>query len=91
VRSDSAAPLMASSDHCTKSSPIFNSSETAVGPVTRAQRGIHRPHVYTDGTIKYGKHGFLTSSGEPYSIDDALEDKNWKNAMDLEYDALIKK
>jgi hypothetical protein len=45
-------------------------------PTTRAQRGIHRPRVYTDGTIRYGKHGFLTQNGEPYSIDDALADTN---------------
>jgi hypothetical protein len=60
------------------------------GPTTRAKKGIHRPWVYTDGTVRYGKHGFLTHSGEPYSIDDALVDKNWKIAMDSEYDALMK-
>jgi hypothetical protein len=43
---------------------------------TRAQRGIHQPRVYTDDTIRYGKHGFLTQSGEPYSVDDALADTN---------------
>jgi hypothetical protein len=59
-------------------------------PTTRAQRGIHRPRVYTDGTIRYGKHCFLTQSGEPYSVEDALADTNWKNAMNLEYGALIK-
>jgi hypothetical protein len=68
---------------------IENSNDDS-RPTTRAQRGIHRPRVYTDGTIRYGKHGFLTQSGEPYSVDDALADTNWKNAMDLEYGALIK-
>jgi hypothetical protein len=53
-----------------------------IGPTTRAKKGIHRPRVYTDGMVRYGKHGFLTHSGEPYSIDDALVDKNWKIAMD---------
>jgi len=43
--------------------------------------------VYTDGTVKYG---FLTSTGEPCSVDEALGDKNWKAAMDLEYEALMK-
>jgi hypothetical protein len=56
----------------------------------QGQKGIHRPRVYTDGTVRYGKHSFLTYSGEPYSIDDALADKNWKIAMDSEYDALMK-
>jgi hypothetical protein len=68
---------------------IENSNDDS-RPATRAQRGIHRPRVYTDGTIRYGKHGFLTQSGEPYSVDDALADTNWKNAMDLEYGALMK-
>jgi hypothetical protein len=43
--------------------------------------------VYTDGTIRYG---FFTSSGEPQNINESLGDKNWKNAMDLEYSALMK-
>jgi hypothetical protein len=60
------------------------------GPTTRAKKGIHRPQIYTDGTVKYGKQGFLTHSGEPYFIDDTLADKNWKIAMDSEYDASMK-
>jgi hypothetical protein len=68
---------------------IENSNDDS-RPTTRAQRGIHRPRVYTDGTIRYSKHDFLTQSGEPYSVDDALADTNWKNAMDLEYGALMK-
>jgi hypothetical protein len=42
---------------------------------------------YTYGTIKYG---FLAASGEPSNLEDALHDKNWKHAMDDEYEALIK-
>jgi hypothetical protein len=59
-------------------------------PATRAQHGIHRPKVYTDGTVRYDKHILLTTSGEPTSIDEALDDKNWKKTMDLEFDALVK-
>jgi hypothetical protein len=59
-------------------------------PTTRAQRGIRQPRIYTDGTIRYGKYGFLTSSGEPHSLDDALANSNWRHAMNLEYDALMK-
>jgi hypothetical protein len=60
-------------------SPTFiEKSNDDLRPTTRAQRGIHRPQVYTDDTIRYGKHGFLTQSGEPYSVDDALADTNWK-------------
>jgi hypothetical protein len=65
-------------------------SDATTRPVTRAQKGIHRPRVYIDGTVRYGKHGFLTHCDEPYSVDDALADKHWKNVMDLEYDALVK-
>jgi len=55
--------------------------------MTRLQAGIRKPKVYTDGTIRYG---FFTSSGEPQNINEALGDKNWKNAMDLEYSTLMK-
>jgi hypothetical protein len=59
-------------------------------PVTRAQRGINHPKVYTDGTVRYDKHAFLTNTGDPTSIDEAIGDKNWKATMDLEFDALMK-
>jgi hypothetical protein len=50
-------------------------------PKTRLQSEIRKQKVYTDGTIKYG---CFTSTGEPQSLDEALDDKNWKQAMDLE-------
>lgn len=56
-------------------------------PKTRQQSGIRKPKIYTDGTVRYG---YFTSSGEPQSLNEALENKNWKNAMDLEYSALMK-
>ena len=56
-------------------------------PVTRSQHGIRKEKVYTDGTVKYG---MLTSSGEPYDLTEALQNKNWKEAMLSEYDALMK-
>jgi hypothetical protein len=62
------------------------SSDDDARPVTRAQRGIHQPRIYTDGTVKYSKHG----DDEPVSVEDALGDTNWKHAMDLEYDDLMK-
>jgi histone deacetylase 1/2 len=55
--------------------------------MTRLQAGTRKPKVYTDGTIRYG---FFTSSGEPQNINEALGDENWKNAMDVEYSALMK-
>jgi hypothetical protein len=56
-------------------------------PRTRLQSGIRKEKVYTDGTVKYS---LLSSTGEPYNIVEALEDSNWKQAMDTEYNALMK-
>jgi hypothetical protein len=53
---------------------------------TRLQSGIRKEKVYTDGIIKYG---FLAVSGEPRNLDEALSDKNWKDAMDYEYKVLL--
>ena len=36
------------------------------------------------------KRAFLTTTGEPLNLDDALANKNWKEAMDSEYNALMK-
>nr|ABA94335.1 retrotransposon protein, putative, Ty1-copia subclass [Oryza sativa Japonica Group] len=49
-------------------------------------RGIRKEKVYTDDTLRYN---FLTTSGEPHDLDEALSNHNWKNAMDLEYNALM--
>jgi histone deacetylase 1/2 len=43
--------------------------------------------VYTDGTVRYG---CLTTTGEPVDLQEALSNKDWKNAMDTEYMALIR-
>jgi hypothetical protein len=53
---------------------------------TRLQIGIQRPKVYTDGTFWYG---CFTSTREPQGLDEALHDRNWKQAMDVEYSALM--
>lgn len=55
-------------------------------PVTHLQRGIRKQKVYTDGTVRYG---MLTTTGEPQNLDEALTDKNWKDAMDAEFTALL--
>ena len=59
-------------------------------PGTRLSKGIRQPRVYKDGTIRYDRLGLFTASGEPQFLQEALEDKNWKHAMDLEYSALMK-
>jgi hypothetical protein len=53
-------------------------------------KGIRQPQVYKDGTIRYDRLGLFTASGEPQFLQEALEDKNWKHVMDLEYSALMK-
>lgn len=57
-------------------------------PTTRAQHGIRKPKVYTNGTVRY--NGFFTTTGEPSNLDEAFSDSNWKRAMDCEHMALIK-
>ena len=58
----------------------------------RSQSGIVREKTYTDGTIRYDKvkRAFLTSTGEPIHLHDALASQEWKKAMDTEYEALMK-
>jgi hypothetical protein len=66
-----------------------NSQELSLSmrPHTRLQSGIRKEKVYTDEMIMYG---CFTSSGEPQNLGEAVSDKNWKDAMDSEYTALMK-
>ena len=59
---------------------------------TRSRSGIVKEKQYNDGTIRYDKvkRAFLTTTGEPIHLHDALANKDWKEAMDNEYDALMK-
>jgi hypothetical protein len=50
------------------------------------QKGIRHPKKYTDGTVRYG---MLSSTGEPCTLTEALDDENWSNAMNEEYKALM--
>lgn len=72
--------------------PGPSTTSTAVAapqrPVTRSQHGIVKPKIYTDGTIRYGQ--LATTSEGPLDLQSALADKNWKQAMDIEFDALCK-
>jgi histone deacetylase 1/2 len=54
---------------------------------TRLQSGISKPKIYTDGTIRYAN---LSSTGEPENLDEALNDPNWRKAMQEEITALHK-
>ena len=54
---------------------------------TRLQSGITKPKKFFDGIIRYG---MFSSTGEPDSLQEALEDPTWKKAMQDEYDALLR-
>jgi histone deacetylase 1/2 len=56
-------------------------------PRTRLQSGIRKDKVYTDGTIRYS---LFSSTGEPHAVEEAINDLQWKEAMQTEYDAFIK-
>jgi hypothetical protein len=47
---------------------------------------VFRPLQCTYGTVRYG--GFA-STGEPENLSEALQNNDWKNAMDSEYSALM--
>lgn len=72
-------------------SPGSSASTAPVSPPvaqrTRLQHGKVMTKIRTNGTIPYGS---LSASGEPDGLQDALEDKYWKKAMDEEYDALMR-
>lgn len=54
----------------------------------RLQGGICKPKVYTDGIVQYSS--LFTSTSAPQFLEEALSSKAWKDAMDAEYDALIR-
>lgn len=58
-------------------------------PVTRLQKGILKPKVYTDGTVRWCNH-VTTAPEEPTSVTEALDDPKWVVAMDSEHQALIR-
>jgi hypothetical protein len=82
----SSADKMVAAHPVVDFTPVSSTTSTPTGTVTPAtrsvtgaQKSIRQPRVYTDGTVRYGgKHGFLTSNGEPHSVDDALTNSNWK-------------
>lgn len=57
-------------------------------PATRLQQGIRKPKVYTYGTVRWAN--LITAESEPDTLNDALNSKNWKLAMDSEFLALQK-
>jgi histone deacetylase 1/2 len=67
--------------------PDFTAAQPAVtAPTTRSKTGKTKPKIYTDGTVRYG---LSYSTNEPENLQVALTNKNWKEAMDDEYKALV--
>jgi histone deacetylase 1/2 len=75
-----------SADSFGSSVPVIPAPPPVFGVQTRLQKGIKHPIFFTDGTVRYA---FLTTTGEPKKLSEALTDENWKRAMQYEYDALV--
>jgi hypothetical protein len=54
---------------------------------TRLQSGIIKPKKLYDGMIRYG---MFSTTGEPNSVDEAISDPKWRDAMEVEFQALAK-
>ncbi|XP_072146538.1 uncharacterized protein [Setaria viridis] len=54
---------------------------------TRLQSGIVKPKRMYDGMIRYS---FFSATGEPNSVQEALANSKWRQAMEAEFDALKK-
>jgi histone deacetylase 1/2 len=58
-------------------------------PITRAQHGISKPKIYSDGTVRWG-NTVTSTTGEPTNLSDKLADRNWVAAMNGEHQALLR-
>jgi hypothetical protein len=88
----------------TSTTPSVEQSETAeavqsvVQPLhqmrTRLRDNIVKPKEFTDGTVRYNAAATLKNMAkpvtEPGSLSEALKYKEWRQAMDTEYAALLK-
>ena len=54
---------------------------------TRSQSGIVQPKIYIDGCVRWGS---FCATGGPQNLGEELGERRWKEAMDEEYDALMK-
>lgn len=81
-----SAPEISLSGSSEPDAPVASSPPR---PTTRLQRGIVKPKLYTDGTVRWGNLA-TTSTEELSTVAAALGDKNWVSAMDSEYQALVR-
>ena len=92
-----AQDVLAGSSVADSGNPETTTAATSGSPKihqrhTRSKSGVFKPKEYKDGIVRYDsrKYAFLTSSGEPTHLAEALAHKEWKGAMDNEYQALMK-
>lgn len=57
-------------------------------PITRLQQGITKPKIRTDGTVRWCMAA-ISFAEEPATVDDALGDPKWVEAMNSEHQALL--
>jgi hypothetical protein len=69
------------------SSTAINLAPAPTPPRTRLQDGIRKPKIYSDETVRYA---YTTTSGEPYTVKEALSSPSWKAAMIDEYNVLMR-
>ena len=63
--------------------------------ITRSKNSITKPKTFTDGTVRYPVPSALLADGnssiiEPTCFTNAVKDSNWRAAMNVEFDALLK-
>jgi ribosomal protein L4 len=77
---DASATQGADRSKTTRSSAVGSLVPNQLKVSTRSQHGIRKPKSYVDGTIRY-------SPREPSSLQEALNNKNWKSAMNSEFES----
>ncbi|XP_073353683.1 uncharacterized protein [Aegilops tauschii subsp. strangulata] len=92
VQADSAGSSAAGSGDVETATTATRVSPKIPQRHTRSKSGLFKPKEYKDGRVRYDprKYAFLTSSGEPTHLAEALAHKECKGAMDNEYQALMK-
>jgi hypothetical protein len=68
-------------------SPVSTPPPPPQRPVTRLMQGVGQPKQRTDGTVRWLLTS-VNSSKEPMTLQSAVSDKKWVDAMDAEYQAL---
>jgi hypothetical protein len=89
--SSSPESVTSSSLHPTPS----NNSSPQHPMITRAKNNISKPKSFIDGTVRYPlPHALITESSpidlEPTCFSSAVKNRNWRQAMNTEFDALLK-